>query len=105
MSYVEMRLTDTRPETETWPMTTFTPQPMSTFALVETAKRLLSSDLVRIQAENVVRTDMFDDDGRFLAVKFAPNGSATLGLWSPDADWAYPSDIRECEPGTFTPGV
>jgi hypothetical protein len=84
-------------------MTAANRPPMSTFVCVETAKRLLSSELVRIQADNVFRTDRFDDEGRFQAVTFAFNGAAILGHWTPDADWQYPSDITAGESGTFTP--
>lgn len=76
-------------------------QPMTTFILAETAKRLLSSSTIRVMADSVVISNRFDDDG-FQAVQFASDGSAVDGRWQPARDWDYPTDIMEGEPGTFT---
>lgn len=79
---------------------------MDSFAMRQTAQRLLRSEDVRCQANAVVRTGRFkevDGQEQFEAVQFASDGSAVVGHWLPDRDWAYPSDVAEGEPGTFTP--
>lgn len=78
-------------------------QRMSTYAMRETAKQMLSSERVMIHADNVMRTDRVDDEGRFQALQFGFNGSVTRGLWSPDGDWGDPINIPYYAPGTFTP--
>lgn len=78
-----------------------TRQPMTTFVMAEIAKRLMSSEHVCVQANSVVITHSFNDEGQFQAIKFGRSGKVIDGLWSPDRDWEYPSDIMEGEPGTF----
>lgn len=77
---------------------------MTTFAMIETAKRIMSSDTVYIQADNVVTSKrMGGDHGEQLeAIKFIGGGKVLLGLWTPECDWEYVSDIPEGTSGTFT---
>jgi hypothetical protein len=79
-------------------------QPMTTFALLETAKRLLSAEIVRIMADNVVICDRFgevDGEERFQGVHFSIDGNAAMGLWAPSCDWQYPGDIPSGTSGQF----
>ena len=82
-----------------------TKQPFDVFAMIETAKRIMSTQTVVIQADNVVISRRFRDDDEFEAIKFAADGSVTKGWWNPNRDWQYPEDITTGEAGTFTPHI
>jgi hypothetical protein len=62
--------------------------PMSTFVMLETAKRLLSCDAVAIghATSNVVHVhDMADPSTRRRAVRFDFHGETTHGFWCIDS--------------------
>jgi hypothetical protein len=86
-------------------MTTATRQPMSTWAMIETAKRLLSTDVVKLVADNVmISRSMFGGDGEpesFRAYQYSPTSGGSIGRWIPEVEWDLFEDVRECDPGKF----